>query len=205
MNANPIPQEWSNYVTQTGSGLEVIPAVLYDTVTYTDNVSTTLTYFNAVRATADLGNLQQPGMLPSPQSFLIQGLRVFYKTPITVVDSAAAAASVVGNMNDIVLLMNTGILRMTIGEKRYGPWPLWMLPAANFLKGFAAMAGAEAANQTTIYGQPDGPLYGLFPNLMIAPLQNFQVTLEWPAGAVDLSGNMVIQVVFDGQLARAIQ
>lgn len=193
---NPIPQEWQQYVTQSPIGLEVIPSVIYDTVTYTDNSSTSLTFFNAVRATADLGNLQQPGMLPNPQSFLIQAIR-FYVKYADVVGTTVASQL----WNDVILLVNTGILRLQIGEKRYGPYPLWMFSAGSFVKG--PLAGANSNYMG--YMQVDGPLYALYPNLMIAPLQNFFVTLEWPAGAVDLSGNQVCQVLFDGQLARAIQ
>lgn len=193
---NPIPQEWTSYVTQSQIGLEVVPSVLYDTNTYTDNVTQSLTFFNAVRATADLGNLQQPGMLPNPQSFLIQAIRLYFKY----VDAVAATVAL-QVWNDMILLVNTGIMRLQVGEKRYGPWPLWMLPAGTFPQ--ISMAGANSNFMG--YGQIGGPLYALYPNLMIAPLQNFFVTLEWPAAAVDLTANMVIQVTFDGQLARAIQ
>ena len=201
---NPIPDEWLSYVTQSAIGLEVIPAVLYDTVTYTDNVSTSLSFFTAVRATADLSNMTQPGMLPNPQSFLIQAISIFFKTTVNTDDSGAAGAFP-SQFNDIVLLSRTGILRLQIGQKRYGPWPIWRLPAATFAKGALAVAGAEAANLAHDYAQLDGPIYSLFPNLMIAPLQNFEVTLEWPAGPVDLTANVVTSVLLDGQLARAIQ
>ena len=205
MNINhPIPVEWDRYVTQMGSGLEVIPHMLYDTATYVDATTVDLPFFNAVRATLDLGNLQQPGMLPNPQSFLIENIRLYFKVNVFADDQGAAGAFA-SRINDIVLLVNTGVFRLTIGEKRYGPWPLWTLPASTFVKGMLAVAGAEAANLVTDYGQVDGPLYGLFPNLMISPLQNFQVNLEWPAGTVNTTANVVTQVLFDGKLARAIQ
>ena len=66
-------------------------------------------------------------------------------------------------------------------------------------------AGAEAANLTQAYAQLDGPLYALFPNLMLSPLQAFSVELSWPSGAVNLSADVVIKVLLDGQLARSIQ
>lgn len=202
---NPIPQEWTSYVTQSPVGLEVVPAHLYDVLTYTDNTTRDLTFFQQTNVAESISNMKAAGMLPNPQSFLIQNIRVFFRTPITVVDSAASAASVVGSENDKVLLANTGIAKLEIGTKKYGPWPIWALPASTFWKGTGSMAGAEAANQTTLYGQLDGPLYPLFPNLMIAPLQNFALQLSWPQAAVDLSGDMIIQVLFDGQLARAVQ
>lgn len=193
---NPIPREWEQYVTQSPIGLEVVPSVLYDTNTYTDNVTQSLMFFNAVRATQDLGNLQQNGMLPNPQSFLIQAFRLYFKYTDVVGTTVASQL-----WNDVILLVNTGIFRLQIGEKRYGPWPLWMLPAGSFPQ--IAMAGANSNFMG--YGQVGGPLYALYPNLMIAPLQNFFVELAWPAAAVNLVQDMVTQVAFDGQLARAIQ
>lgn len=201
---NPIPQEWTSYVTQSALGLEVVPAVLYDVLTYTDNTTRDLNFFQQTNVAEDVSNMKAAGMLPNPQSFLIQNIRVFFRTAITTVDSGAAGA-LAGVENDKVILANTGIAKLEIGTKKYGPWPIWMLPASTFWKGALTQAGAEAANLTQGYGQLDGPLYPLFPNLMIAPLQNFMLQLSWPSAAVDTSANMVIQVMFDGQLARAVQ
>lgn len=202
---NPIPQEWSSYVTQSPVGLEIIPAVLFDTLTYTDNATRQMIFFNQSNVAASISNLKQPGMLPNPQSFLIQNIRIFFRTSLESADQGAAGASTPSAINDIILLANTGICTLHIGTKNYGPWPLWMLPAATFVKGIFGVAGAEAADQFNAYGQLDGPLYPLFPNLMIAPLQNFDITLDWPQAAVDLSADKVIEVLLDGQLARAVQ
>lgn len=197
---NPIPQEWAQYVTQSQIGLEVVPSMIYDTNTYVSAATQSLTFFNAVRATADLGNLQQPGMLPNPQSFLIQAPRLFFKYADAL--SATVATQV---WNDLILLVNTGIFRLQIGEKRYGPWPLWVMAAGSAPTINMSGVGTAGAVNLLGYGQLMGNMYAFYPNLMIAPLQNFFVTLEWPAAAVTLTGNMVIEVVFDGQLARAIQ
>lgn len=201
---NPTPQEWSSYVTQTPVGLEIIPAHLYDTLTYTDVVTRELVFFNQTNVAQSISNLKQAGMLPNPQSFLIQNIRVFFRSTMQTIDSGAPGP-LAGTLNDMVLLANTGIATLTIGTKKYGPWPIWTLPAGTFWKGALATAGAEAANLAHGYGQIDGPLYPLFPNLMIAPLQNFDLTLSWPQAAVDLSADMIIQVLMDGQLARAVQ
>jgi len=201
---NPIPQEWTSYVTQSPVGLEIIPAVLYDVLTYTDNSTRDLVFFQQTNVALSISNLKQAGMLPNPQSFLIQNIRVFFRSALQTID-AGAAGPLAGTENDKILLANTGIAVLTLGTKKYGPWPMWSLPAGTFWKGGLASAGAEAANLVHAYGQLDGPLYPLFPNLMIAPLQNFDLTLSWPQAAVDLSADMIIQVMLDGQLARAVQ
>jgi len=200
---NPIPREWEQYVTQTALGLEVIPDHLYDTATYVDNTTINLPMFNTVRANKSLSNMTQPSVLPNPESFLIQAVRLDFQTRLETIDQGAAAAALPSRMDDILLLQNTGRFTLTIGHKQYGPWLLWPMPAGSGMMGFAGAAGAEAANLVSGYGRTFGKLYALFPNLMIAPLQNFQVDLDWPA-AVNLSGDMVIQCLFDGQRARAI-
>lgn len=215
---NPIPREWSSYVTQTNLGLEVIPAHLYSVKAYISTVTTKLTFFDFVAGSRDdLTNMQQPNMLPNPESFLIQNIRIFSWGSVKSNDSGAGDATpLVSQFNDMVQLLNRGILKMKIGNKAYGPWPLWTLPANSFVKG-AFSTGSDLLGD---YGQGDGNLYPLNPYLMIAPLQQFTVSLEWPGAATDpIPGGPVtlsqddgevlehlpIEILFDGQMARSIQ
>lgn len=207
LNQN-IPAEWSSYVTQTGVGLEVVPHMLYDTQNYVSTTTTDLPFFQSIPATANISNVKTPGLLPSPQSFLIQNISVGFKALPQTADAGAAAPTTFASLaNDMVQIVNQGIFRMIIGEKNYGPWPLHRLPMSTGVKlTMATQAGAEAANITQTYGLTDGPLWPLFPNLLIAPLQNFSVNLQWPGGALTLSATpLAITVLFDGQLSRAIQ
>ena len=200
----PIPTEWGGYVTQSNVGLEVIPHILYDTQAYVDNVTTVLPFFNAVPANEGISNVNPPAMLPNPSSFLIKNIGIFVPIQLETVDQGAVGV-IPSLFNDILLLVNTGICRLTIGDKPYGPWPMYRLPISTYPKGMIAAAGAEAANLFTSYGNTDGPIYPLLPPLLIAPNQRFRLTLEWPAGAVNLTANRDIKVVLDGQLSRAIQ
>jgi hypothetical protein len=193
---NPIPTEWTAYVTQTNLSLEVVPYMLWDTNTYTSTTTTDQVFFTTIRATTDLGNIKQPGMLPNPQSFLIQAIRFFNKS-VTAVGTTFASQQI----SDVALLANTGIGTLTIGQKTYGPWPLWVLGCGNQPGGVLAGSNSNYMG----YGQVQGPLYALYPNLMIAPLQNFQFNLDWPAGAVTLANTAALCINFDGQLARAVQ
>lgn len=201
----PIPQEWAGYVTQSNVGIEVIPAILYDTQTYTDNTTVILPFFTSSPANEAVSNVNPPAILPNPQSFLIKNIGWMVTNPLETVDMGTSGSALPAKFNDIVLLGNTGLLKLFIGEKPYGPWPLFRLPIATFPKASIAAAGAEAANQVSLYGNTDGPMYPLLPPLLIAPMQKFRVSLEWPAGAVDLTGNASIKVILDGQLSRAIQ
>jgi hypothetical protein len=215
---NPIPREWSSYVTQTNLGLEVIPAHLYSVKAYISTVTTKLTFFDFVSGSReDLTNMQQPNMLPNPESFLIQNIRIFSWGNVKSDDSGTGdSTAIASQFDDMVKLTNRGVLKLKIGNKSYGPWPLWTLSANSFVKG----AFASGSDLLADYGQLDGQLYPLNPYLMIAPLQQFTVSLEWPGAATDaIPGgpvtlsqddgedleNLPIEILFDGQMARSIQ
>jgi hypothetical protein len=198
---NPIPPEWENYVTQSPVALEVIQDTLYDSLVFTSATTTSLTFFVESIATTNLGitNMQQPGMLPNPESFLVQAIR-FYVRWTTQTAAATVAASPI---NDLMLLVNTGILTAKFGNKTYGPWPLWMMGAGNFVQ--SSIGSTIATSLAVTAPEMGGPLWALFPALMISPLQSFQASITWPAGTVTLgAGNPTIQLVYEGQRARAV-
>jgi hypothetical protein len=201
-----IPDSWGSYVTQVNLGLEVVPSHLYDTLTIGAAAGSTpeLRFFQQTNVALDISNMKQAGMLSNPEAFLIQTIRVFYKIPVQII-AAAAAGAFTGLANDVVLASNTAIAELSIGNKKYGPWPIWTLPASTFAKGAITSAGATAANVAVAYIQLDGPMYPLFPNLMLSPLQSFVLSYRFPSGSPALSAALVTEVVFDGQLARSIQ
>ncbi len=199
---DPIPQEWDSYVTQSPIALEVIQDVLFDTLTYTSTTTTELIFFSQSLASVkrDITNMSQPGMLPNPESFLVMAPRIFVKWAPTFATTVAAST-----VSDLALLFNTCIITMKFGNKNYGPFPAWMLGSGGGPDMRWSAAGAEATNKYFTYGQL-GNLFAFFPNLMISPLQNFNLTMAWPSGAVTLgAGNPAISVVFEGQRARAVQ
>jgi len=201
-----IPDAWASYVTQVNLGLEIVPDVLYDTLTIASGPGSTpeLRFFQQTNVNLDISNMKQAGMLGNPEAFLIENIRIFFKTTAQIIASAAAGAFT-GVFNDEILAANTGIAELTIGNKKYGPWPMWMLPSSNSVQGPVSSAGATAANVAVAYGQLGGPLYPLFPNLMLSPLQPFVMSVRWPSGSPALSANLVAEVLFDGQRARSIQ
>jgi hypothetical protein len=200
---DPIPQEWTDFVTQSPVALEVIQDALYDTLVYTSASTTEQIFFaqSIATVTRDKTNMTQPGMLPNPESFLIQCPRFYVKWTASAI-SAGTFAATVGS--DLVILSNTAIVTMQFGNKRYGPWPLSMMNCGMGVK--FQMSNNATAPVFTAYAQLDGPLWGLFPNVMISPLQSFNVTINWPAGAVTLgAGNPSLSFILEGQRARAVQ
>lgn len=202
---SPIPAEWAQYITQYADQLEVVPAMLYSTKTYVTGVTQTLTFFDTPAGSRrDLTNMKQASQLPNPVSQLIQFMRVKYKTAVQSDDSGAGGSvALPSQFNDVVQLSDTAIVDLVIGEKKYGPWPLWTLSAGTYVQG----AFSTGSDLLADYGQVGGNMYLLTPYLAILPLQNFELTLSWPAGPVTLStgANLDIEVVFDGQGSRAVQ
>jgi hypothetical protein len=138
-------------------------------------------------------------MLPNQESFLVQAIR-FYVRWTTQTAAATVAASPI---NDLMLLTNTGVLTAKFGNKTYGPWPLWMMGSGAYVN--SQIASTIATSAVVTAPEIGGPLWSLFPALMIAPLQAFQATISWPAGAVTLgAGNPTLELVYEGQRARAI-
>lgn len=136
--------------------------------------------------TAEDTNMQLPGQLPAPQSFLIQGIGIDYLP-----GTAAArfgAQSALGQLPDFYAIMRRGVLTLTIGSKVYlQEGPLMQLPVRSHINGVAAASDqtTPAATMQTFVsvGFSDGAVFNPRP-LLIPPSQNFQVTLSWPAGAV---------------------
>lgn len=136
--------------------------------------------------TAEDTNMQLPGQLPAPQSFLVQGIGVDYLPGTTA--SRFGAQSANGQLNDVYAILRRGVLILQIGSKNYlQEGPLMQLPPRAHINGVAATADATTAGanlQTYVsVGYSDGPVFNPRP-LLIPPSQNFSVTLSWPAGAV---------------------
>lgn len=136
--------------------------------------------------TAEDTNMQLAGQLPSPQSFLIQGIGIDY-LPGTAV-ARFGVQSALGQLADFYAIMRRGVLILNIGSKQYlQEGPLLQLPVRSHINGVAATADATtagAALQTFVsVGFSDGAVFNPRP-LLIPPSQNFSVSLSWPAGAV---------------------
>lgn len=204
---NPIPAKWDEYVTQAANGyLEIVPYIAYFRSTYiTGTTGNILPFFNAVPSSDAISNIKQPGLLPAGQSLLIQSIRVHIENGIET-QLQGAADSLVTSFAQDAFLIQEGVLRMKIGTKPQGPWPIHALPSDTgaYLQA-AGAAGTAAASLVTLAADLKGPQYGLFPNLLIANLQQFEAEFFWAAALTLSIVNKNIMLMFDGQLARPLQ
>ena len=197
------PPEYTKYDTQYQGLKEAIGWTWWDTLAYTSAATTALAYFTATRATLNLGNMEIAGQLASPKAFFVRAIRVKINIPPFATTAAADANIQTGAINDMRLLLEFGVLQLTIGQKVYGQWLLWELPAG----GGVVSAGVYPIAQYGNNGLQDSRVvYTLSKPLFIAPQINFRVDLLWPAGAQTLvAGNPNIVVLLDGDLIRPVQ
>jgi len=202
---------------------EVTRQSLYDAQTYAAAGQTSLTFFQTPlgqggKTIADT-NMELAGQLPAPKYFLIESFEILFfpgTDPVTVANSAAAPATVVTNFaNDSYAVEKSGSLQFFVGSKTYlEEAPLGRFPPKTRLEtefafsNASTTAQAESSNQISAdYAAWCGRPYFIDPYmLLIAPTQNFKVTLTWPTAVVLPSTiDARIQVTLDGVLYRLSQ
>lgn len=203
-----LSRDYARYNTQYPAQ-EVIQGMLWDTATYTSGTTVAANFFNAVRATLDLGNMEIPSQLPNPKAFLVRAINFYVKNRPWSAARGASTAVTTGQADNIQQLINTGVLRLTIGSKIYAEFPLWALPSGAGAYGNAGLDGNTAdpgiVVDHAVSGFPDvSNSFTLSKPLFIAPQINFVVTVTWPA-AITLTGNLNITVNMEGDLIRPAQ
>ena len=183
---------------------QIINWTLYDTLTYTSAATTLLTYFNAIRATRNLGNMEVASVIPHPKAFIIRAIAV---RPLR--QSASVSGGGMIAAADLKLLVDNGWFVLTIGNKEYGVWTIDRLPGGGGVWSATSAAGGEAANEFSSiaeHGTPQaGNMYTLSQPLLIDPNINFNVTLNWATAQTLAGGNVDIRVYLDGEMIRPVQ
>lgn len=181
---------------------EVIWNPLYEYQVYPTGGQTLLTFFQSpvgsIAGGLSTTNIRSAGQLPRPQEFLITGVQVTFEVGAVVGQAAAAVQS---NLQDTFDVSNSGNLDLFIGSKSYlTDAPIGVFPQQWGIQNDNA-AGATIASD---YSRPVGRYYQITPVKLTAN-QNFNVTLNWPEGAVAIVTQAVIGVRLDGFLYRLSQ
>lgn len=214
---------------------EVVKARYYDWLLYATAGATVLNFFStaigqgfatALGSTAGTPktksdtNLVLPNQLPSGVEFLIDSLEVQFLpgsvstantyTPAAIsVFNAAAAAAVLGALNDVNTILQSGVLTLTVLNKNYlVDGPLYAFPPKTWIDHTSAIAsnsatvGEVAAGNARAMGRP----WYVEPKITLQPAVNFGVKVEWPGVVATPSGfNGRIGVIMDGYEMRASQ
>jgi hypothetical protein len=204
---------FQDYKVKYGANLEFIGSTLYDSEIFVSGAagSTSLSFFQTKRTNISAGNLPLAGTLPDPQGFLVMSMRFYPRVlPRSGARAAAGSPNVSGAVGDVVQLINTGVLSLVLLNKKYGQFPLWMLPSGGGVSGGIAAEGATADPGGVVdfatNGVPDARnAYVLQEPLFIPPVTEIGVTLSWPSPLTLAGGDTVLQVLFDGYMVRPVQ
>lgn len=201
---------FDQYATQYPGGLEYIGSVLYDSVTITSGTDTQESFFITKQSSVNLGNLPLAGTLPDPQGFLIMSIRWWAALPPRSNAKAAAASTQTNSDTNDMVLMSKGVLSLTLENKKYGQFPLWMLPSGGGVMSTIAAEGATADPGAIIdyatNGFPDARnAYVLQQPLFIPPVTEISCIVNWGGILTLAAGNTFMMVAFDGMMVRPIQ
>jgi hypothetical protein len=180
---------------------EAIPAVLFDTLTYTDNATTSLRFYQQTSNDVTVSNVQN-GRLPQDNAFRIAAFGCDILRAPTVGTGTGAGA-----IDDMAKLLKSGrpVFQFKTAQKDYGQIPLTFAHASGGETGFlslAGTAGAVADNQYANNGVFDGGFY-TDNNLWIIPNTAFEVNVTW-AAAQNLTADVSIRFWMAGTLYRPV-
>jgi len=222
MRGNAVPDfaELQDYSVNRSGEYEVTRQSLYDFQTYAALGQSSLTFFLNPQGqggrTLDDTNMEAAGTLPNPKNFVVQSIEIHLfpaDAPVSIANPATDLATITNFSNDVEAVGESGVLDFFIGSKSYlTEAPLVRFPPKTRLHtefGFGLSSGASAATGSTAQVSGDyaafcGRPYNVNPWIMLAPQQNFKVTLSW-ATPVAVSADARIGVVLDGLLYRLSQ
>lgn len=201
--------DYQDYATMT-SGREVIHGALWDTLTYTSAATVFLNFFQQTVAafTYDVTNMLNAGQLPYPKQFLVRAIRMWLRQRPESINAVAAGNIQTGALNNVHLLVNTGILIITHGAKEYGRYPLRDITAGNGIAGNIGVSNVLIGGAVVDYGQNGVPhsknIFTLAKPLLIETNMNFLYRMEWPA-ALTLTRDTQICLLLEGDEIRQVQ
>lgn len=185
----------------SGHSQESIWHCAFDTQTYTDNSTTSLTFFQATNTDRTLSNMDAAGMFPAPQTFQIHNICADFLTAAPV---STNAGDVVGDLNDLALLLLTSRATWTlnISNKAYGPYPLTLLHGTGGPTGFGW--GTFTAEESIQYARNEpSPGWNYYGRVIIPEQTNFNLVLNF-AAAQNLTADWRIRISMLGVLARRV-
>lgn len=181
---------------------EALPYVLYDTQLYDSAATTSLTFFAGTNSDQTLTNQESAGGLPAGQRFEVN--RVFLD--ILSRPSVNAAATALGQLDDIALLLHTAraTLTFSMASKTLGPIPATFFgrsggPVGDIASGtFTAPVFISAGHVEHTGGFPVNG------TMIILPVTRFGWTMNFAAAQTLAGGDTYIRVSMLGVLHRRV-
>lgn len=170
------------------------PWFMYDTQTYAQAGSASLTFFKSTAANLNDQSFSNfaTGMLAKDEFFEIHRVFVFIHS----VPNLNVTAVITGAAQDVEILHKTarGNLRWTFAGREYGPFPLWAFGRAGGPTGqFEAFGTGTAANNIATSGNTENN--GGFPVLgsqIIPEQQQFSARMDFVSTAISAATNITV-------------
>lgn len=230
----PTLEQFAANVAAVIGKIEVIEQELYDRQVYPTAGIAALSFFQvpqgagfssesqaaATAKTLADTNMTQAGQLPAPQAYWVDNVQVdvdpgsvstanlFTTQPPMAITTAVPTVATNGGLLDKNIILNSGVLNFTIGQKPYyqnGPlsyFPPRAQKRVDTALSLITASGMVANNLMWVTGD----LRTLDPGLGIPTGMNFAVQLTWQALQATPSGfNARIKVSLGGWLFRAAQ
>lgn len=230
----PTLEQFAANVAAVLGKIEVVEQPLYDRLLYPTAGAVSFQFFTVPQGaglSSEAGNagnaksyadtnMTQNGQLPAPQAFWVDNIQVYadpgsvntantYTTVPPTQFTAGAAATLQAGEHDVNIIINSGLLVFTIGQKPYfRGGPLYTFPPQARKRIDAAVAGNSATSGSISKALlfADGKLRTLDPGFGIATGMNFDVTISYAAVQATPSGfNARLGVWLGGWLFRAAQ
>ena len=202
-------------VNRTGQ-YEAVRQSLYDTITYANAGTTTqYTFFQVPKGqsgkTLAQTNLTLAGTLAAPINFFVQSIELLIFPGVLPATSVTTNASP-NFTNDIYTLQKAGFLDFFIGSKSYlQEAPIGRFPPKTHLHGWAAESSGNSTATTLFRTSIESAAFGgrpyfIDPGILLAPTQNFNVTINFPTTtALPSATDATIVCILDGILYRLSQ
>lgn len=165
-------------------------------------------------------NMVAASQLPSGKRFIVETIEVvFYPGSVSTANTytpanpslfnATAAAAVAGQLNDLNLIMQSGVLDLRVLDKSYlTETPLGAFPPKTHLsiRSSVASNSATTAEVAIVNGYQDGRPYIVEPTITLDPAVTFGINISFPGAVATPSGfNGRLGVILDGYMQRAGQ
>ena len=211
----PTQQQLDQLTTQVPGVSEWISWTLYHYVAYPAAGAQQFAFFGVAAGGAPNGdidtNMEQAGVLPQPQEFLVQGIEAYFEPGPSPYVGKQAEENPLYGADKHLIRYTPSKLTLTIGTKPYvKDGPLVVFPFNRYMTGPAALSDATtaAASQQTIIDDVEvrGKPFMCGPPLYIKSQMNFGAIIQFPA-AVPLPSTLAgrIGVRLCGMLKRAAQ
>lgn len=211
----PTLEDIQKYQVNRPGMYEAVRQSLYDFQAYPNAGVTQLLFFQVPKGQSSKTqfdtNMTVAGSLAAPINFFVQSIEVVF-FPGVLPGTGVATTATPAFTNDIFTVSKSGWLDFFIGSKSYlQEAPLGRFPPKNALQGWGAMAGGNSTATTLFrtsvdYSQFGGRPYFIDPGILLAPTQNFNVSLNFPTAVALPSGvDGRIGIVLDGITYRLSQ